>query len=171
MSESTAYKTIATGQEAARKFDYFITALTGAVFSYLINHLVPEQLGWNYFTLNIVALLLLVWSIYLGFKRIEFHHVILFTNGNLLDLSEESGQMMKVISDGVPGFNSMNGECFTVDKARRVYDRNQRRIASVESSLDKAVDKSASLYKWRNILLALGFAFLLVSKVLEPYIQ
>ncbi len=171
MSDSNAYKTITAGQEAARKFDYFITALTGAVFSYLINHLTPERLGWNNFTMNMVSLLFFAWSIYLGFRRIESHHVILFTNGDMLDLSEESGQMMKVITDGVPGYNTANGEYFTVQKAQSVYDRNKNQVASLESSLKNLTDKSAFLYKSRNIVLALGFFSLLASKVAEPYLQ
>jgi hypothetical protein len=171
MSETIAYKTIATGQEAARKFDYFITALTGAVFSYLVNHLSPEKLGWNHFTMNVVSLLLLAWSIYLGFRRIETHHTILFTNGQLLECSEEAGNMMKVMVEGSPAYNTGTGEHFSPQKAQMIYDRNQKAISSIESSLKTAIDKSASLYKWRNVLLALGFVSLLASKVAEPYLQ
>lgn len=169
MSESSSFKTVAMGQEAARKFDYFITALTGAVFSYLINHLSPEKLGWNYFTVNLVSLTLLVVSFYLGFRRIEKHHIMLFVNGSILEYSEKSGSMMKLMAEGKSGYNESSGEVYSVHQAETLYNRYQKKVQLLESHLDEVTDKSSSLYKWRNRFLAFGFCLLIASKILQPY--
>lgn len=58
-------------RQSSEKFDYFVTGITGALCAYISQTFNAEKISFSPNTLELLALLTLIASVFAGFKRIE----------------------------------------------------------------------------------------------------
>jgi hypothetical protein len=155
-------------RDASQRFEYFILGLSSALCAYTGQTLTPQKLGISPYGLEVISLLLLVSSVFVGFKRIEKMIICHNLNHQVLNLSEQRGQLVTNFA-GRTLVNRQTGDL--LDPAQTVG-----RLADIEAEipqrrkqLDEAAARANTYYKVRNWLLATGFLGLLVSKILIPY--
>lgn len=157
-------------REAAEKFDYFVTGLTTALVAYIGERLPPTRLGANAHTIEVAALSCLVASVFFGFRRIEYAMAFLQINHHDLRLSEQRGMLMSVISSGQPGFNPHTGEVWTPQRAQQVLAQLVEPQRQIDEQLERERRRTLRLYRWRNRFLFLGFALLVIARLLPAYL-
>lgn len=117
---------------------------------------------------GIASLLLLVGSVFVGFKRIEKIIACHAINHNLLSLMEQRGQLV-INFKGQPIVNALSGESLSAKGTTHRIAELELAIPARQKEFDRAAAQTNTYYKIRNWLLAGGFLGLLVSKVLTPY--
>ncbi|HEV7473793.1 MAG TPA: hypothetical protein VGN90_07080 [Pyrinomonadaceae bacterium] len=156
-------------RDASQRFEYFILGVSGALCAYIGQHLTPHKIGLTPYTLELLSLLLLVGSVFVGFKRIEKIIVCHVLNHRLLYLNEERGQLVTNFK-GQPLVNASSGESFSAKATARRISELHESIPALQEQFDRAAVKGNTYYKVRNWLLAAGFLGLLISKILIPYL-
>lgn len=167
MSEKASVIAYQKHQEAAQKFDYFITGLTGALCAYIVKDWKPEKIDhFGPEVLQVAALLILFASAIAGFKRLEWVNISLGKNHEWLDASESRGALAEALQGGGGriGVNAA-GDIVSSDSLLPRYNALTNLTPAIKAQLDKAADKAGQWYKWRNRLLFVGFALLLASRV------
>jgi hypothetical protein len=155
-------------RDATQRFEYFILGVSGALCAYVGQHLTPQKIGLTPYALELFSLILLVSSVFVGFKRIEKVIVGHTLNHRLLYLSEQRGQLVTNFK-GQPLVNALSGETLSAEATARRISEIEEAIPAHQEQFDRAAVQANRYYKIRNWLLATGFLGLLVSKILTPY--
>ncbi len=155
-------------RQASEKFDYFVLGLTGALCAYISQQYVPSKLSINPGTLELLALLILVFAAIVGFFRIEKTMVLSRLNHQYLRAKEERGSLM---SAG-PGtlMNHATGDVFTPDKVQELIQEKSIQIPIMHSHIEQVGDTAQRAYHVRNWSILIGFLMLLVAKVWSAYV-
>src|SRR5215831_5271718 len=153
-------------REGEQRFEYFITGVSTALCAYVGQTLQPQRFGFNPYTLEVLALALVVASIILGFKRIETGIFIHRLNHNLLHMGEVRGTL---VSHPQGFINESSGDVLTVDEIQKRMAAISKTVPIVQRKIKTAEDKILKYYRWRNWLLLCGFVGLFTSKILAPY--
>ena len=152
--------------ESEQRFEYFITGISTALCAYVGQTLQPQKFGFNPYTLEVLALTLVVASIIVGFKRIELGISLHRLNHALLHMGEVRG----VLVSNPEGFiNELTGDAITPVMIEKRVERIEKAVQSTEQNVETAQAKVLKYYHWRNWLLLCGFLGLFVSKILVPY--
>ena len=158
-------------KDTAEKFDYYVTALTGALCAYVGQTFQPERLSWSANTLELVALLILVFSVFAGFRKIETLIVFHRLNHQHLYNGEIIGALLIGIRESQTGtvINEDSGEVWTAQSANEKISDLQRQMPAIQKQ-KREVQKNGNIwYKLRNRTLFAGFILLVVSRVLMAY--
>jgi len=170
MPEQQSAALYARGREASDKFDYFIAAITGGIFTYIAQTYVPRVFDFTPATFEPVALVFLAASFFIGLKRIEATYIATQHNYEALDASETAGKMATAINEGVThGFDPGTGLEFSGEDLFRQKKHHKLLSKSHEQAFYKTTKAAEKYYRWRNRLLFAGFGALLLSKFLSPY--
>lgn len=156
-------------RQSSEKFDYFVTGITGALCAYISQTFKPEQISFSPNTLELVSLLILVGSVYAGFKRIESAVETHRHNHHSLHLSEQTGQLMSKF-EGQHLLNEATGEILPAEQVVAKIKYLKKIQPEVESLAETAAQEAGTWYTWRNRLLASGFCLLVAAKVLGAYV-
>jgi hypothetical protein len=144
-----------SSQEAQRKFDYFVTGLTGAVLSYLSQSYQPHRVGWNTESLTPIALIFLVGSFVLGFRRIEVSNHVAVLNHSFLFAGEQANKAVEVLSGGI-WIDKATGRAVPIAEAQLRLSSWTAIKDEAHEKMTKAADRSGQYYNWRNWLLYAG---------------
>jgi hypothetical protein len=155
-------------REGEQRFEYFITGVSTALCAYVGQTLQPQRFGFNPYTLEMLALTLVVASIILGFKRIETGIFVHQLNHNLLHMNEVRGTL---VSHPQGFINELSGEVLTADEIQKEIAAINKKLPIVQQKIKTAQHKILKYYRWRNWLLLCGFVGLFASKILIPYFQ
>lgn len=157
-------------RDASLRFDYFVTALTGALTAYVGQTIKPHRIGLNPESLELLALLLLVCSVVAGLKHIETGveaframHLRLYhqeVRGALVEASTKPGLL----------FNRSTGDMLSPSSIAAGVRQHGDAADDVESRLKKISCSSARYYKLRNRLLLAGFLLLITARILPAYV-
>ena len=153
-------------REGEQRFEYFITGVSTALCAYVGQTLQPQRFGFNPYTLEVLALALVVVSIILGFKRIEIRILLHGLNHNLLHMGEVRGTL---VSQPQGFINELSGEVLTADEIQKRIAAINKKLPIAQQKIKTAQDKILKYYRWRNWLLLCGFVGLFTSKILAPY--
>jgi len=156
-------------RQASEKFDYLVTGVTGALCAYITQTFSPEKLSLSPNTLELVALLVLISSVYAGFKRIESSVETQRHSYNSLYLSEQLGQLV-IKNKGESIINEATGEVFSPMDVEKMINLLTEKQPEVEKIADKSAKVAQNWYTKRNRLLSLGFMLLVAAKVWSAYI-
>jgi hypothetical protein len=151
-------------QTESVKFDYFVCSVVAAIFAYLVKDYSPHKIGFDFNTVETLSLVCLVISFFAGFKRIELHNEFMRVNHSLLDAIEQA----EVLTDDL----NQTPPKFPPDVLKRKYDLRQELLLGqnvYRAMLNKISPKAGFCYKMRNLFLYVGFASIVLSKVLQPY--
>jgi hypothetical protein len=156
-------------REASQKFDYFVTGLIGALVAFIGQSFKPVPLGFNPGTLEFLALLILISSFWVAFKRIE-------SNTENLKLAFEQTQLEDLLIDlisakesGKVAYSTQTGQPLSDIERDALIASTQSQYNEKKVSLKHYSDYSGKYYHWRNNLLIYGFALLLIARVLKSY--
>jgi hypothetical protein len=156
-------------RDASEKFDYFVTGLTGALVAFIGERLQPTPLGPNAATVEVAALLLLIASVMVGFKRIE----VVVTSFRLMyqrTYRQEARGALVSAYQGGGLLNSSTGDVLSPVEIEHKVGVLEAETDAAEKHLEELAVSSASLYRWRNRLLLAGFLTLVASRILAAYL-
>jgi hypothetical protein len=155
-------------QKAAQQFDYAVTGVTGAMCTYVLQTFKAKSIDFSPYTLELLSLLVLIASVFLGFKLIESKVTLTRLNTEWLRLNEQLGTLIGNFSR-FPGVNLCSGEIMTPESAAREIPLLQEKSKLLKTALDHRGDVCSSLYLWRNRCLASGFLLLVLARLSAPY--
>jgi hypothetical protein len=155
-------------RESSEHFDYFVTGLTGALTAYIGQTLTPHRIDVSPESVALLALVIFVLSVILGFKRIETN-VTIFKLMHQRLYSEEFRGALLATSQGKPIINASSGDVLSPGQVLRQAQEHQIRVGVLSEELDKLIAHSGSFYAWRNRSLVAGFTLLVASRLLPAY--
>ena len=155
-------------QKAAQQFDYAVTGATGAMCTYILQTFKPKRVDFSPYTLELLALAVLIASVILGFKLIESKVTMFMMNSEWLRVNEQLGTLVGNFSQ-FPGVNLCSGEVMAPESAAREIPLLQEKSKAVRTALDNRGAGCFLLYKWRNRCLASGFLLLVLARLSAPY--
>jgi hypothetical protein len=155
--------------EATVKYDYFVSGVSGAIFAYIAEHYTPQKLAFDFFLLEPLALLALALSMYFGLKRLETHRNFTALNHLLTDCEEKAIQVGKVLENPTEGLKDLSGRKLSPEEIENERQQHAARARGYAKQVPALVKLARRYYKLRDRFLILGFAAILLSKVLQPY--
>jgi hypothetical protein len=167
-SEIRSLKTFEHYRDASQRFDYLVTGAVGALCAYIAQTYIPQKLGLNSNTLELVSLLVLVASAVAGFKRIEYTITLHKLNFRFLDRGEVRGHLI-ANTNGETFINIHSGDIITPEYASQLISKVDKELPEIDKNIKKYGILSSRAYKVRNYALLIGFLLLLLSRVLKPY--
>lgn len=156
-------------RQASEKFDYFITGVTGALCAYITQTFKVQPLSVSPNTAELGALLLLVASVYAGFKRIESIVEVQRQSHNELYIGERLGKLLAKYK-GQPLANYATGELMLPDHVEAEIAQLRSAKPKAKANADRFSSLALTCYVWRNRLLAGGFLTLIAAKVWGAYV-
>lgn len=168
MAETDIAAIFEAHREASQRFDYFILAICVALVAYAGKTLQPEEFGLNPYTLEVAALILLVASVIVGFKRIEQTIVAHRARFEILDRRQRRDIMTKSFFEGKTRI-TLEREEWTPHHMKQEIEQLDLLIPELETKFDEVAAKAAKFYAWRNRFLICGFVGFFFAKVLIPY--
>src|SRR6266403_1086339 len=155
-------------REASQRFEYFVLGLCVALVAYAGQTLQPERFGLTSYTVEIVAILLLITCVAIGLKRVE--KIIAFHGANLrvLEFKERRSALAKFVLEGGRRVNPETSELWQPEDMKKQIAEFDKIIPEFEKNLNDLNETLVHLYSWRNCLLISGLIGLVASKVLAP---
>ena len=154
--------------QSSEKFDYFITGATGALCAYLFQTFQPAKIYFSPDTLELLSLLILIATVFAGFKRIENIVETYRHNHISLYLSEYIGQLVSNY-DGRPLINEATGETMSPEQVEAKIEALKHIYTEVRNDADSRANAAGKWYKCRNRLLATSLLLLVASKIWVAY--
>ena len=156
-------------QKASQKFEYFIVSASMGLFAYVGEKYQPEKLGWSSNTVEVLAILLLLVSVFLGFKRIEQFVKALRINLDVLHWGQERGRYVSAKCKSGETVDLSTGNIITtkvMDDQIEILTHKLEKQTSETPVFDRAMER---VLWWRNLFLVAGLLILFVAKVLSAY--
>jgi hypothetical protein len=157
-------------QKAAQQFDYAVTGATGAMCTYILQTFKPKRVEFSPYTLELLALLVLIASVILGFRLIETKVTLLSANMEWLHTNERLGSYVADFHQ-FPGVNRLSGEVMTPERVAQEIPLLQEKAKAIKAVLDRRGNTCLRLYKWRNRCLLSGVLLLVLARLSAPYWQ
>jgi hypothetical protein len=156
-------------RESSERFDYFVTGLTGALVAYVGQTIQAHRIGTSPESVELLALVVLVASVMLGFKRIETNVEIFKLMHKRLYNEESRGNLLSTFQ-GKPVINKSTGDVMGPAEVLQQAQEHQLHVEAIEEVTNKLIKESGQLYAWRNRTLVAGFALLVGSRILPAYL-
>jgi hypothetical protein len=156
-------------RESTQKFDYFVAGLIGALLAFIGQSFASDKLGINPSSLELLALLLLVFAFLCAFKRIESNNETLRltyqrdrSDDQMIELrnAKDSGQLARDVK---------TGEVLSQEGVAELMNNYAAKSQIAESHLKSFSTKAYYYYHFRNYTLILGFLLLLAARVFKAY--
>jgi len=158
-------------KSAEQKFEYFILGVAVALFAYIGEKNTPQPISFSQNSFELLALVLLVVSIFSGFKRIEKNITSQTVNYSKLEASNKLGSYKKALMSAELQIES-SGEIFNPQKAvNKIKFLEEKAIPRYMELMKEINGQSVLLYKVRNWSLLLSFISLIIAKVVGGYLK
>ena len=128
MSEKRSLITFEHYREGEQRFEYFIAGVSTALCAYVGQTLQPQKFGFNPYTVEVLAVGLVVTSIILSFKRIENGIFLSHLSHSILHLSEVRGEIVSTSLTGQPFINKLTGDAFTLERINKEPEQIDKSI-------------------------------------------
>ena len=169
MTTERSDKVFDNWRQATEKFDYFVLGVTGALCAYISQAYKPTKLGFNPDTLELLALILLVCSAIVGFRRIERSIEVTLLNHRLLRANEERGVLVSKAQSG-PLVNESTGDILSPQMVQQHIQEISAAMPKLRNQVDLASAAASRAYHTRNWLILVGFGVLMFAKVWSAYV-
>lgn len=159
--------------QGLQRFEYFIVGVSLTLCAYVGYTLHAEKLTFlSAYTIQIIALALIILSAGMGLKRVESLIQTTRLNGQLLDAIEKRGAVMATKPDA-EGLIVVKypGRLLTSEAAANWVRELNEKIRALHHMIETETTKAERIYKYRNGLLLIGFCGLVLSKILTPYLN
>lgn len=154
------------------KYDYFSCGVSAAFFAYLGEHYSPHRLGMNFQTVELVAIALFAGSFFSGAKRLEISHTLTRGMYRSMLAAERASyciQQLDNSTEGIPYRKPEDGTICTEQEMRDLQAKYLVEVKEYEASVDASFPRASIWYKRRDFLLFLGFATILLARILQAY--
>jgi hypothetical protein len=162
-----------TATDAGLKFDYWMASLAGAVLAYSVQHYAPRRFISTASLLEPCALLLFTIAFYFSYRRIECEYQHAHLNHRLLENDEYIDAAHKAIQGyhGGPLFEKYTGASLTLEQLKQNTEKRQQENRETTAKMLARERKGEFAYQMRFVFLTAGFVFLLVAKIIQPYLR
>jgi hypothetical protein len=157
------------GNEAVEKFDYFICGVTGAAFSYQIQHYDPKVLRFDSHALEPLSLLLLGLSFFFGVNRLAASSLAANINHRMEDARDKAEQCARMLENPSVA-REISGRSINVDEMKAMHLNFVVAWNNLQKPLDEVAARAKRYYRWRDRFLIAGFVAIFLAKVLQPYV-
>ncbi len=155
-------------QDAVQRYDYFLTGLIGAVFTYNLQNLSPEKFNFSPYSLQIISLICFLAGFLLSIFRLKRMERIYFLNFINLHNSEMKGKLTNDISKPFV-LNLETGDILSNEQIQQQINEITKTSPNIIKEMDKERAKTKKYYKIREYLLILGFVLLVIAKIWNSY--
>jgi len=170
MAENGSVRAYEAWRDAAQRFDYFTTGISTAVLGYLVPQLQPARIGCSPETLELLALLVLVGSVFAGFKRIEGSVHLLRLGHSRLAHVENANALTAAVGEQVPLYSRETGKLVASEKIMEMVNAHGELVGTVKNLETKVSNRVRLWYSARYYLLIGGFLLLLAARVWKGYL-
>jgi hypothetical protein len=153
-------------RESAQKFEYYLLGVTVVVLGYEGKMIIPERLGANSYTIEIIGIFILVLSVVAGFRHIESMIATSSLNHEILSRESKRARLAK----GKFAYENFTGKELTIEEKERALFELRNQVDRLTPALEGWI---VSSYRWNRVrmwLLLAGFVALLAAKILKPYL-
>ena len=157
-------------QKAAQQFDYAVTGATGAMCTYILQTLKPKRVDFSPYSLETLALLVLIVSVIFGFKLLESKVKLLKVNTDLMRVGDELGARTANYPS-LGGLNLQSGEVLTPERMAQETALLRANLTAIRTAIHMQGDVCTRFYVWRNRCLVSGFLLLVLARLSAPYFQ
>jgi hypothetical protein len=155
--------------EGAQRFDYFVTGVSLALVGYVVSNLTAAPFALNSSSLEAAGVIILLASVYAGFRRIEASLVSLQATGQRLLAGGAAGALKDISRRTGPSLRMNTGEVIGPgDAAQRSADQHRLYIEAARQEGDWS-KRAFGWYGRRNFLLMLGVLVVVVARILRAY--
>ena len=169
-------KDLFTKQHASNeKLDYFMCSVAGALFAYMGQTFAPEKLQIYTCVTTIVSLLLLSFSFYCAYRRIQTQNAV--TRGNRMEI--EACNLIQKMFASITEFENNErrglcgnitnemGEHYTLERLKMEKAEKEKELNAIRETIEADRLSHISYGVWRDGLLLFGFVAILVAKVFQ----
>jgi hypothetical protein len=168
MSDPRSVRVYFAWLDASQRFDYFVTGVSVAMVGYLASTVKADPYSVSS-TLEVLALILILASAYVGLRRIEATLVAMQLDGKRLASGEAAGALKYIHRTGGRSLRTSTGEIIEANEAGRRANEQTAFSADVERLEQQWMDRAAGRYRWRNLLLLSGILVLVSARVVHAY--
>jgi len=108
------------GREGTQRFEYFLLGVSVALCTYIGQTLQPQRLAFSPYTVEVGALLLLIASVVVGFKRVEALILVAQLNHDVLHYGEMRGTLMQ--ARGTTWINTESGDVYSPEQTEKTLN-------------------------------------------------
>jgi len=155
--------------DANQKFDYFVCSVAGALFAYIGQTYAPHILNSWFYLITPIALLFLTLCFGCGFLVIHEQNYLTKLNTDLLRAHEECARLAQLLEKPDAHFMTHLGEQHDRNSIKAQWSGKIVEFKGIRKKAFKNLARAKKLATARNCLLTIGFALILLSKVLQPY--
>ncbi len=167
MSER-AIKTYEHYKDLAQRSEYLLVGIIAASIGLFWQTHEPARIGANPSTLHMVGLIMLFWAMFLAIYRIHRQPYIYALMSEEIDLDNERSALVMNASQGNSIASGRSGVMSPTDQVQRIGEIDIKRKL-IKEKMDEINDHCSRLYKFRNIVLVLGYAVFLGQRIWLPY--
>lgn len=158
-------------RDSSQRFDYFVTGFVAAVVAYVANTFVPERLGLNAGTLELLSLLVFLLSLWFAFKRLETGVVSFGAMYAKYRAENELIRMREMENSPNPVWKIQSGEFASREELSHRIEAYRNEFEKSDKAFQEGQKKLIWQYRARNYLMILGFLLLIVARVLRGYLS
>ena len=155
---------------STEKFDYFVLGALGALCAFIGQGYRPSKIGVNPSSLELVALIFLIFAVVSGFRRIEKTLLVTALNQRELHANEARGGIVSKMQSGQSFINHATGEIFDIETAHAKVSNYTQIINATRPQLEFAKNDAYLHYRIRNIAALAGFCILLSARIWTAYV-
>ncbi|MCX6879821.1 MAG: hypothetical protein NTW21_39355 [Verrucomicrobia bacterium] len=169
MSHENAKILYQASHEAQQKFEYFLTGAIGAMFAYTAQTYTPKKLDFSPSTLEPIAVICFAVAFFLGLRRLDCLYHILGVNYEKTHADADAAVIQKALRmiENDPLLRYQPGT--SLEEMEKELEWNRIRSRSAKPILDDLKTRIRTFYNWRSRLLLVGFALIVLARVLSPY--
>ena len=155
-------------KDLTQRAEYLTMGVLAASIGFFWQTHEPQVLGFNPSTLHLLGMLVLFAAFGVSFRRIHLMPQIYGVMAHDLDQAGKRSELVKSASQGKPIVSDKQGILSPSEQFDHIQDIDRKRAAYKKQS-DKLHDRVESCFRWRNILMILGYTLMLIQRVWVPY--
>ena len=155
-------------KDAQLKYDYYIIGLIAAIFTYSISKYSPQKIAFSDNSFELLAIMFLFVSLYLGIKRLEIDLAIQSISLKQTEVKELLREARKIqIAGGSHDLD--NGGIITSEDAQKKIDECSSIMPRLETEFSQKSKLSSAYFTYRNKFMIAGFSVLVLAKCIGVY--
>ncbi|MGV2871536.1 hypothetical protein [Colwellia sp. E150_009] len=149
-------------KSAQLKYDYYIVGLIAAIFTYSVSKYTPQKVAFSENSFELLAIIFLFISLYLGIKRLEIDLAIQTISLKKAEEEELLVAACEVKKNGV-SHNLSNGDVITKENSQKTIDECKGILSAIKDDFSTRAKTSEAYFNYRNKFMIVGFTTLILA--------
>lgn len=167
--ENRSFEAWKKWKEAQQKYDYYIVALSSALFAYIGSNFSIESTSNTQGIFELLSLVSIFSSIAYGLLRLETDLSIQSTDFRKAYAQEHLEVANKILHIPLNALDGDTGKTISIEEAKERQENLNKFLVKSNETLNFLNKQSERFFVIRNIGLFFGFTLLLASKILGLY--